>query len=72
MSGRICAAKGCNTSVPAYSRYCIKHEDECLTPDVIIITTQPTKDSHSATHNETGCCCSCCEDGCCKDGCCDD
>lgn len=70
---RICAAKGCETSIPAYCRYCMKHEDEFCVPDVIVITSQPTKDSHTETHTDSGCCgCCCCEGGCCEGGCCED
>ena len=56
---RTCNAKGCNVAIPSYSRYCLKHEDETMTPDVIIIDIQPT----NASCCETECCeceCECC------------
>ena len=77
---RTCNTKDCYTTIPIYSRYCLKHEETTTSTDVIIIDTQPTHNTHEA------CCCECyCQDGhcccfdcssdceCCSDGeCCSD
>ncbi len=64
MSQRICNAKNCEKPIPIYSRYCLIHEDEALTPDVVIISSQPTS-------TESCCDCECCECKCCECECCD-
>jgi hypothetical protein len=67
---RTCNAKDCYATVPIYSRYCAKHENETSTDtDVIIIDTQPT---YTCCCQDVNCCCFDCSCEDCECGCFDD